>query len=77
MNGLPQPKRADMLNRTFNFEGDHELPPGVWKVRQLLNDRNEYVCTKIRGPGLTNKDNFDIGYVMSTIREEEERVRQN
>ena len=74
--GVQQPKRADMLNKTFNFEGDDELPPGVWKVRQLQNESNEYVCTKIQGSGRVNVDRFDIGYVMHRVREEEERIRQ-
>ncbi len=75
--GVQQPTRADMLNKTFDFEGDNELPPGVWKVRQLKHDNNEYVCTKIRGSGVVNVDKFDVGYVMNRVREQEERIRQS
>ena len=35
--GLPQPRRADLLGKTFRFEGDDDIPAGtVWKVRRVL-----------------------------------------
>ena len=75
-NGLPQPRRGDLLG-TFTYEGDKDIPAGtVWKVRRVLNPENEYVCVKLQGEGTINIDNFDIGFVMQTIRSEEEHQRQ-
>ena len=74
--GLPQPRRTDMVNKNFFFDGDKELPSGEWRVRRILDDTNQFVCTKIRGEGPVNIDNFDIGYVMMAVRHEEEHARQ-
>ena len=75
-NGLPQPTRGEMIGKTFHYEGDDDIPPSTWKVRRMINQQNEYVCVKLDGGGDINIDNFDIGFVMNTIRSEEEHARQ-
>ena len=54
-----------MKDSTFYCEGSHDLPAGVWKVRQLKTDKNEYRCVRITGSQSgTNAEDFDVGYVM-------------
>ena len=73
--------RAQYLNAESYCDGvgDTErdsIPPGRWKVRRI--EGNEYVCVRLSGGGPTdiNRENFDIGYVMSEVRAEEEYVRE-
>ena len=78
-NGLPVPRRGDMINKTFYDDGvgnkdEARIPEGIWLVRRI--DGNEYVC--LRSPDCRNKDalpncmNFDIGYVMGQISHDEQ-----
>ena len=71
--------RADMLDRTFYFEGEEDLRPGDWKVRRLVNERNVYVCTRLTGgtPTSTNCDEFDIGYVISRVVLQDQKERES
>jgi len=71
--------RADMLDRTFFFEGDEDLRPGAWKVRRLINEKNVYVCTRLTGgtPTSTNCDEFDIGYVISRVVLQDQKERES
>ena len=76
--------RAQYLNAEFYCDGleedkEQELPAvsaGRWKVHHI--DGNEYVCTRLSGGGKydINLVNFDIGYVIFKVREEEEYVRE-
>lgn len=76
--------RAQYLNAEFYCDGleedkEQELPAvsaGRWKVHRI--DGNEYVCTRLSGGGKydINLVNFDIGYVIFKVREEEEYVRE-
>ena len=76
--------RAQYLNAEFYCDGleedkEQELPAvsaGRWKVRRI--DGNEYMCTRLSGGGThdINLVNFDIGYVIGQVREEEEYVRE-
>ena len=36
--------RADMLDKTFYFEGEKDLLPGDWKVRRVVNEIEKCVC---------------------------------
>ena len=69
------PTRRDMIGVEFDFEGDEELPPGQWKVRQVIG--NVFRCTKIRGEGTRNVDEFDIGYVMRRVKAQQEYQREH
>ena len=76
--------RSQYLNAEFYCDGldeDEEqgLPAvsaGRWKVRRI--DGNECVCVRLSGGNRndTNIVNFDIGYVIGEVREEEEYVRE-
>ena len=68
------PTRRDMIGVEFEFEGDEVVPPGLWKVRQVVG--NAFRCTKIRGPGDRTVDEFDIGYVMRRVKSEQESTRE-
>ena len=71
--------RADMLNKTFYFEGEKDLLPGDWKVRRVVNERNVYVCTRLTGGTATstNCDDFDIGYVISCVVRQDQKERES
>ena len=72
--------RADMLDKTFFFEGEKDLLPGDWKVRRLVNERNVYVCTPRLTGGTatsTNCDEFDIGYVISRVVLQDQKERES
>ena len=60
------PERRDMWNKDFFFDGAPDLPKGVWRVGQILEDKNRYKCTRITGGGGgdQNVECFDIGYVI-------------
>ena len=62
-------------NTEWYFHGAKDLEKGRWKVRSL-GPKNTYVCVRITGDG-KNIENFDIGYVMSEIREQTETAREN
>ena len=76
--------RAQFLNTEFYCDGleedtEKDLPAvsaGRWKVRRIVG--NEYVCVRLSGgsPHDINLVNFDIGYVIGQVREEEEFVRE-
>ena len=61
--------RAAMLDCDFYEEGDDEFGSGVFRVRQILNDKNEYKCVRLSGGSEREAGqivNFDIGYVIKT-----------
>ena len=70
------PTRASMIGEEWNFEGDKELSPGRWKVRQRVD--NTYKCTLLSGGGLgePNVEVFDIGFVIRSWMEEQQRLRE-
>ena len=71
--------RADMLGKTFYFEGEKDLRPGDWKVRRVVDERNVYVCTRLTGGTATstNCDEFDIGYVISCVVRQDQKERES
>ena len=71
------PRRSAMVGRDFFFDGATDLPEGVWRVRQLLNDKNMYRCTRITGVGAQNVENFDIGYVIKQYMKENDDRRES
>ena len=74
----PSRTRQDYLNSEFYFDGADDLQKGRFKVRRIDGDKNEYVCVRLSGgtSNSINVDNFDIAYVMSEVRAEEEYVRE-
>ena len=68
------PKRGDLLDELWDYEGDDELPPGTWKVRRVVG--NTYQCTKIRGAGTRNIETFDIGHVIHCWTRDKEARRE-
>ena len=68
--------RRDMIGKEFEYEGDEDIPAGtVWKVRRVIKG-NVFQCTRIRGGGRINSDEFDIGYVMSQYQTQQEKIRE-
>ena len=70
------PTRNDCLNKSFFFDGEPDLPEGRWKIRRVLHEKNEFVCTRLTGSG-PNMEGFDVRYVMDCLQEEAEESRQN
>ena len=68
------PRRTDMLGRKWWFDGSPDLAQGHWRVRSIQN--NTYRCSRVTGDGPTNFENFDIGYVIRTITNSEQRRRE-
>ena len=58
------PRRNALIGKDFWFDGDHDLPEGRWRVRQLRSEVNLYRCTRLTGDGSKNVEDFDIGYVI-------------
>ena len=59
------------------FDGAEDLAQGHWIVRSI-GPQNTFVCVRRTGGSTSsqNVEKFDIGYVMKTIRDARERVRQ-
>ena len=70
-------RRTELIGKTFYFDGDHELGPGLWKVRRMTD--TTYVCLLQSecAPSQKNQDEFDIGYVMRRVKAEAEERRQH
>ena len=77
---IQNPTRADLVNRNaeFIFDGDKDIPPGRWKVRRCLHEKNQFVCVRLSDApvGTPNVDNFMIHYVVKGVRELEETERE-
>ena len=69
-----------MLGKEFVYEGDEDIPEGTtWKVRQVVDGDHgipEYRCCKTKGGGRLNTTNFDVGFVMRTIKKQFEEQRE-
>ena len=74
------PKVSDMLDKTFVYEGDEEIAEGtVWRVRQIVDGDSgapEYRCSLTKGTGKITVTNFDVGFVMRTIKKQFEKERE-
>ena len=70
-------KRGDVLDRDFYFEGDTDLPGGMWRIRRLDNSKNVYVCSSLSSCTSKNLEDFDIGYVLRQIVSQEQKVRES
>lgn len=74
------PKVTDMLDKTFVYEGDDEIDEGtVWRVRQIVDGDYgvpEYRCSLIEGTGKLTVTNFDVGFVMRTVKKQFEKERE-
>ena len=63
-----------MIGKEWIFDGDEEVSSGTWKVRQLIDDKNLYRCTRLTGGEGTNLENFDVGHViMQYVKQEKHR----
>ena len=69
------PTRGAMIHKEWFFEGDDEVPAGMWKVRKLDTSENTYRCTRLTGEG-KNVDDFDVGYVITQYWQQETRRRE-
>ena len=70
------PRRGQMINRVFFWEGADDLPSGHWRVRRLgPASKNEFVCVRLSGEG-KNMENFDIGYVIGQVLSYEQTLRE-
>ena len=54
------------------------MPESTWKVHNVDHKKNTFRCVRLtpkhgRGP---NADDFEIGYVMSRVKEDRERARE-
>ena len=77
--------REEYIDTEFYHDGQGEedndlppIPPGRWKVSRI-DEGSEYVCTRLSGGGATDtnsEENFDVGFVIEAVREEEEWVRE-
>ena len=45
----PSRNRRDYLGKEFYFDGTDDLASGRFKARRLVEDRNEFVCTRLTG----------------------------
>ena len=66
-----------MLNKDFFFDGAKDLAEGMWRVRQVLDDKNLYRCTRLTGGGPQNVENFDIGYVIKEYMKRVDKRRES
>ncbi len=73
------PVRRGMWGKDFIFDGAPDLPKGVWRVKQILEDENLYKCTRITGGGggAQNVECFDIGYVIKQYVKERDQLRED
>ena len=80
---MPDPERhltrADYVKHSVKFwyEGDADIPLSQWVVRRVKHTKNVFTCSRVvpeTCPG-PNIDDFEIGYVISQVRDEEERIR--
>ena len=69
-------RRGELIGSEFDYDGDDTVPAGKFKVRRIKG--NCYVCVRLTGEGPNNLvDDFDIGYVMKTVRRAREVIRGN
>ena len=66
--------RADMLGKCFEDEGDSKFAAGRFRVVGI--EGNEYVCIRVSGAGEGQKTNFQIGHVIHTYEESEQKKRE-
>ena len=71
------PTRSSMIGEVWNFEGDEDLSPGRWRIRQRL--ANVYKCIRLSGggPGEPTVEDFDIGYVIRSWMKEQQRLHES
>ena len=77
--GLGSMTRSMLVHQNVEwwFDGADDLDEGHWIVRSI-GPKNTFVCVRRTGGSASsqNVEKFDIGYVMRTIRDARERVRQ-
>jgi len=66
-----------MVNKDFFFDGADDLAEGMWRVRQVIDDKNLYRCTRLTGAGRQNVENFDIGYVIKQYMQRVDERRES
>ena len=71
--------RADYVKNAakFWYDGDEQIPVSQWVVRRVKHEKNVFTCVRVipkecAGP---NIDDFEIGFVLSQVRGEEENLR--
>ena len=69
-----EPRRRDLIGKTWNFPGDEDYPPGVWTVRRMVGDT--YICVCADPKVVPNTEPFDIGYVISCYKHDLQKQRE-
>ena len=72
--------RADYVKHgvKFWYDGDADIPLSQWVVRRVKHAKNVFTCARLvpeTCPG-PNIDDFDIGFVIQQVRDEEECMRE-
>ena len=74
--GATAVKCADVLNCIFFSEADPDLAEGNWKVRSIDWTNNTFRCLRESGQGPINSMDFDVGFVMRSVRLDDETNRE-
>ena len=78
--GLGSMRRGSLVtnNAVWFFDGAPDLAAGNFMVRAIGIEPNTYRCERQSGggPGVQDVEDFDIGYVMRTIRDAKQALRQ-
>ena len=80
--GLGSMRRGDLVTRNtvWHFEGAEDLVEGNFVVKDFGKGPDTYRCVRQWGDGGPNtqeEEEFDVGYVMRTIRDAEQLRRQS
>ena len=73
-------RRCEMVNKCFYyFPGEDDCPSGIFKIRQLLTDKNVFRCIRMTGGGSKREgqlEDFDVGYVMRRYEQRQQQSRE-
>jgi hypothetical protein len=73
----PPLKRTELCDKEFFWKGTADLAKGMFKVTDIDNVKNTYVCDRVKPLEKgKNKESFDIGYIMDLFYEQRQCDRQ-
>ena len=70
----PEPRRADLIGKSFYFDEDDDLPHGDWTVHRMVG--NTYYCVCNDRTAVKNCETFDIGYVINCYKRDQQQQRE-
>ena len=73
----PEPRRDELIGKSFEYPGDDDIPAGRWTVRRMKNDENVYVCTAHDPKAVINCDDFAIGFVIQCYKKDLQLQHEN